>query len=340
MTALPSIGYSIMISILNWNTADMTLQCIDSLLAMQLPENYIAQIFVVDNGSGEDDFAKLKEGVSSRQVELHREAKNLGFAGGHNVAITRAVMGQSDFVWLMNSDALVEENTLTLLIDTMREFQECGAVSPVIVATNDVEKMDFCGNVHDWQNLTSIRALTVEEAMKLQNESPANVWVTGTAILMRTSALAQVGGLDASLFAYYEDDDICARLSKAGWLCRTVFDARIRHAVFEKHFDRPPHFHYLTNRNYLAFWYKNTPTPYRKLLWLKLVDRGFYEINRLYRRGMDTQANAGLLGIHDFIVGRSGFPDLARKTPLPTRLLRRMFAWSQSKALKATLRNQ
>lgn len=339
MTARSDSTCSVTISVLNWNTADQTLDCVRSLLELHCPENCTVQILVIDNGSREDDFAKLNSGLNLNNVIVHREKQNQGFAGGHNISIARAVAEKTDFIWLVNSDALVESNTLALLLDEMAAHPTCGAVSPMIVATNDDQKMDFCANVHDWKNRSSIRATTLAEGMRLQQESPANVWVAGTAVLFRVATLAQVGPLDASLFAYYEDDDIAARLSKAGWVSRTAFNAKIRHAVFEKHFDRPPHFHYLTNRNHLAFWYKYTPAPHRRLLWLRLLDQRFYDINRLYLRGLTTQADAGLLGIHDFITGRFGVPDLTRQIPFGTKLLQRFFSVTQRKALRNTPRS-
>jgi GT2 family glycosyltransferase len=330
--------YSVLISILNWNTAAMTLRCVDSLLGLAHPLNSRVEIYLIDNGSRDEDFTLLKKGIDPARVTLHRESKNLGFAGGHNIGIDYAIEHEHDYIWLMNSDALVESATLDGLIAEMNANPTCGAVSPVIVATDDEFKMDYCGNVHDWANRTSIRAETVAEARKLQHERPNDTWVAGTAVLFRVAALAKVGGLDARLFAYYEDDDIAARLSAAGWVSRTAFDTRIRHAVFEKHFDRPPYFHYLTQRNYLAFWYKNTPPPYRRLLWLKLLDMSFYDVNRLYRRGFTKQADAAALGVMDFLTGKFGPPDLQRPVPLAMKLLVKIVSLLQYKALQKTPR--
>ena len=325
--------HKVIISILNWNSAELTLKCIRSLLALSVPTNCQIQITVIDNGSEERDYLTLKDGIDPGLVHLHRQPENLGFAGGHNVTINQALKLGVDFIWLMNSDAVVESAALSILLHEMASHPDCGAISPVIVSTDDDLTFDFCGNVHDWVGRGSIRATDLTSAMVLQEKHPADYWVAGTAVLFRVKALSEVGILDSRLFAYYEDDDICARLSKAGWTSRTAFQARARHAVFARHFDRPAHFHYLTNRNHLFFWQKHTPSAFRRLLWLKLIDYQFFEINRLYRRGLIMQGDAGLLGIHDFLVGRMGRPILKRRVPILTRMLQRLMALVQHKAL-------
>ncbi len=327
---------TILISILNWNTADATLACVQSVLDLAIPPGVTLSLIVIDNGSERDDFQRLRQGLlqhARADVVLHREERNHGFAGGHNIAIRQAIDCRHDYIWLVNSDALIEERqTLATLTAAMQADPRCGAASPVIVTLEDARKVQFAGAMHDWSHRQSPR-FDVEESKKLHEKSAEHLWVLGTAILFRVAALREVGLLDERLFAYFEDDDIAARLSRAGWHSRVVFDAVVRHPQFRTETDRPAYYFYLMKRNYLIFWYQHTPAPFRKMLLLKLLDQSLFEANKLYRKGFMRQGDASLLGIHDFLMRRYGPPDLSRRVPLFMRLLCRLFRVQQAQAL-------
>lgn len=327
---------SILISILNWNTADATLACVQSVLDLASPAGMAVSLIVIDNGSENDDFDRLQQGLTKhtqRNLVLHREDVNRGFAGGHNIAIRRAIDQENDFIWLVNSDALIDEpDTLSTLAAAMLADRKCGATSPVIMTLDNARKVQFAGATHDWHRRQSPR-FDIEESKKLHERSAEHLWVLGTAILFRVEALREVGELDERLFAYFEDDDIAARLSRAGWCSRVVFDAVVRHPQFRTETDRPAYYFYLMKRNYLFFWYKHTPAPYRKMLFLKLLDQSLFEANKLYRKGFVRQGDASLLGIYDFMMRRYGPPDLSRPVPIAMKLLCKLFRVQQAQAL-------
>ena len=97
----------VLASILNWNSAASTIECVDSLLRQRLPAGVALEIWVIDNGSAAPDVALLAEWLAGRPVQLRREASNHGFAGGHNLALQHALASGVDFAWLVNSDAEV-----------------------------------------------------------------------------------------------------------------------------------------------------------------------------------------------------------------------------------------
>lgn len=324
----------VLISVLNWNTASTTLECIASLLALDENPSIVVRIVVIDNGSTQSDWDLLNAGTAALPVTLVRQEVNLGFAGGHNLAIQMAIDEKADFIWLVNSDAVVDRDCLGKLVQLMNEHSDCGAVSPVTVAADDPTSIDFCGAKHDWQRLESVRATSIDEARAWEIESPETMWVRGTVVLYRIEALKQIGSLDSGLFAYYEDDDIGARLSKAGWSSRMAFDARSRHVRFasdEAH--RPPYFFYLMTRNGLRFWLTHTPTKHRRWIRLRLIDRSIFMANILVSKSRHDKAQACLLGIGDAMRGTGGPPVLARKVPYHIELLRRVLMIQHAKHL-------
>lgn len=323
MTSFPATSASptsalakpkVLVSILNWNGAGKTLHCLASIKDEQASTSALADVsvLVLDNGSRSDDCAALQAAIPAF-VSLKCLPVNLGFTGGHNIAITSAIAEGYDFIWLLNNDAEVVPGTLLKLVQEIMHDAKTGAVSPVLRDSADRSTVVRCVNTHNWTDWESNRITAFDEAQRLQDTEPTSVWLDGTAILFRVAALAQTGPLDDRLFAYYDDDDIGTRLARHGWHSRCVFSATVYHDVRQTFEEYPPYLVYLLQRNHLLFYYKHTPAPYRRKLYLRLVDKAFFEANRRCDRGLPEQGDMMLLAIEDFVRGRFGPPMMNRK---------------------------
>jgi GT2 family glycosyltransferase len=221
------------------------------------------------------------------------------------------------------------------MIHIMEEDPGCGAVAPLCIAGHDPEHINFLGARHDWKNLASVRSSSLTETASLEKTNPDAQWIAGTAVLFRVAALKQIGLLDEKLFAYFEDNDISARLAAAGWKNRVALDAKVIHACHQgKDTNRPPYFFYLMQRNFFHFWRKNTPLAYRRFLSLRLLDRSLYEVNRLYYGGYKQLGDAPLLGASDGFWGISGAPRLDRSPSRSIVFLKWLLSIQHGRALK------
>jgi len=322
----------VLISILNWNKAPDTLECLRSLRA-QVRDGFSVDVLVIDNGSAPADYAALQASVDSAWVTIKRIDRNLGFTGGHNVAIAMAIEQSYDFIWLLNNDATVAPDTLSKLVNAIVPDASCGAVSPVLYPEAGTAHEHGWGITHDWRSRSHDWIPDAHASMQLHATHPDAVCLTGTAILLRVQALREVGSLDARLFAYYDDNDIGTRLARGGWRSKVVFDASAIHAL-RTLAEQPPYFFYLMFRNELIFWHTHMPAAHRKLLWLKLVNQSLYHVHRLRYRGFARQADSALLGVWDFIRGTSGAPKLDRKPPLAMRAASRLLAYMHERQLR------
>lgn len=322
----------VLVSILNWNTAEMTAACVDSVRRLVVDPGVQLQVLVIDNGSAPADWALLQQRLDGTDIELRRNEANLGFAGGHNVAIELAQARELDFIWLVNSDSLLEPASLAGVLKVMADDPQCGAVSPVVRVLENHADIDFCGSHHDWSNLTYVRAKTIAEARAAEASRPFDMWLTGTVILFRMQALQAVGRLNENLFAYYEDDDIGVRLARAGWRNRMAFDTSALHASPPAK-ERPPHYFYLMYRNAFLFYVQHTPAPYRRMIRLRLMDRAIFTANRLRRKGLAKSADACLLGALDGWRGQGGTPRLNRSPPRFMQLARQVLQFKQRRWL-------
>jgi GT2 family glycosyltransferase len=115
--------------IVNYNRADLTLQCARSLKA----QNYTRlELVVVDNHSAEQDWSTLQRGADS-SVILCRADRNLGYAGGLNVG-AKLDTGQSpDYILALNSDITLDaSDSVLLLVRALQENSRRVACSPLI----------------------------------------------------------------------------------------------------------------------------------------------------------------------------------------------------------------
>lgn len=304
----------ILVSILNWNGAEKTAHCLAALQDELATASSVADVsvLVIDNGSRSEDRAALQDDLPTFAT-LKCLPTNLGFTGGHNIAIASAIEEGYDFIWLLNNDAEVVPGALLELVKEILLDDKIGAVSPVLRNSDDRASIIRCVNTHNWVGRASDRIVVIEEAKRLQETAPGTLWLDGTAILFRVKALMQTGPLDDRFFAYYDDDDIGARLSRHGWHSRCVFTATAYHDVRYTFEEYPLYLVYLLQRNHMLFFYKNTPAPYRNKLYLRLIDMAFFEANRRRDRGLPEQSDVMLLAIEDFIRGRFGPPSMNRK---------------------------
>lgn len=324
----------VLVSILNWNKASDTLACLRSL-RHQVQDGFSADVLVIDNGSGQDDYLQLRDAADADWVTVKRLDKNLGFTGGHNVALQMALDQGYDFAWLLNNDATVAPDTLAKLVNVIRADERCGAVSPVLYPEAGTAQEHGWGITHDWRSRSHDWVPSAAASKQLHDTDPEAVCLTGTAILLRVQALRAIGLLDERLFAYYDDNDIGTRLARGGWRSKVVFDASAIHAL-RTVAEQPPYFFYLMFRNELIFWHTHMPDQHRKLLWLKLVNQSLYHVNRLRHRGYARQADSALLGVWDFICGNTGAPRLGRTPPLPMRMACRLLGHLHGRQLRMT----
>ena len=319
----------VLISILNWKSADKTLECVQSVQRSIFPNTLQCDIRVVDNGSGSVQVDTLKAGLPS-DVELVVNPVNTGFTGGQNLNIRHALTHGYDYVFLLNNDTVVDSLAIAEVIREMSSDTRCGAASPVIARLGNRDIIDFCGAIHDWSLIDTVRARSNLETRRFMADHPDDVWAVGTALMLKVAALREVGVLDERMFAYYEDDDLGVRLKAAGWRTRIVLNAVIEHACFDGDmYQRQPYFFYLMTRNAIFFALKHVPSGYRKGLRLRYIDRSLVMAEKLFSQGHADKAHACMLGLADGLAGIGGAPVLDRPVPLWVRALRPLSrAWN------------
>ncbi len=112
----------ISIIIINYNTYDLTCQCIESIYRNEKETDY--EIILVDNASNECDPEKFKRQFPD--IILIKSNKNLGFAGGNNIGIQQANGG---YILLLNSDTELLNNAISIAYHTIKSDNSIGILS-------------------------------------------------------------------------------------------------------------------------------------------------------------------------------------------------------------------
>ena len=237
--------------VLNWNQPALTLECVRHLGS--LAPAGLGPVLVVDNGSTPENLAALSGGLPDG-VELLRSGRNLGFAGGMNVGIARALGAGAGAVWLLNNDAFPRPGCLEALAEALAADATLAAVTPALFYP-DGGRQAVGGRF-----ALGSPAVAPLFAGQVPRGAEAGVYVTGAAPLVRAESLKRAGLFDERFFAYWEEVDLCARFARLGLGVGDVPEAECVHyegatsggarSVFAE---------YLTARNPYLLAYKHLP---------------------------------------------------------------------------------
>ncbi len=214
------------IVIVSFNTAHLLADCLCSI--PQGAEELDYRTIVVDNGSKDGSAEMLARDFP--HVRLIQNSRNRGFGAANNQGI-HASTGR--YVVLLNSDTRVLPGALKRLVDFMEARPQAGACGPRLARPDGrTQPFAFGGDptprylfARGWTRLIQHRPLHDWET---QQPQPVD-WVSAACLIARSEALEQIGGFDERYFMYFEDNDLCLRLRRAGWQVWYDPDATITH---------------------------------------------------------------------------------------------------------------
>lgn len=209
-------------------------------------------------------------------VQVSSDGDNLGFGSGNN-----RLLRQSSAPWilLLNQDAVPEPDALAV-------------VSAAIASAQS--------NVAAWE----LRQIPYEHPKLYDPSSLVTPWVSGAAVVLRRTAMDEVGGFDPAIFMYAEDVDLSWRLRAAGWTLAYLPRAAVFHDTYARPGEEKP---------------------------LQAVEGTFNNLLLRTRFGSWFDVLIGVLGVARQVCARSSFP--GRRTAfaaLLPRFLRRAVRFRRS----------
>lgn len=214
--------------IINYFSAKLALKAVDSIIRSSSLDKI--EIVVVDNSCDVGEEKTLKSRLPA-DVHLVVNTKNVGFGKACNQIFDQT---DSDFFLLLNPDALLIDDALIKLHQTLLDNPQVGAVSPQAFWDEDLKF--FIPPAHSPLLFfiqpellqAGVRSYIYAFSARLWRRYSLKVWfaksmvrvmnICGGHVLLRREAVLKSGGLfDPRFFLYFEDTDLFMRMDKAGY---------------------------------------------------------------------------------------------------------------------------
>jgi GT2 family glycosyltransferase len=206
-----------MISIVipNLNGKEHLKSCLPSI-AVQKADNF--KVIVVDNGSTDGSAKFVKD--SYPEAEIIRFESNTGFAAAVNAGIVKATeQFDPDYILLLNNDIELEQDFLSIAINTFEEVPECDIIAVKMMNFYKRNIIDDTGNFITKKGGTSYPRGNGQEDTG-QFDKPEFIFgACAGAAFYRKEVFEKIGLFDESFFAYLEDIDLAFRAQLAGLKC-------------------------------------------------------------------------------------------------------------------------
>ncbi len=260
--------------LLNWNSADDTIECLSNLIAC----NVSAKFIVADNASAdgsavtiaewaiaqklrtlsvdEADIDSSKVKPSDYDLVIICNSANHGFAGGNNTSIRFASSRSDDgFIWLLNNDARVNAETFPKIIERFSKDDSIGFVGSAIRYYERPDTLQCFGGciVHPIIGKRTLygKGMNIGE---IQSLSDSNIdYLMGASLAIRPKVIADIGLMEHAYFMYAEEMDWQLRGKNAGWTIAVAPESHIFHKGAASTSGRSHMYHYYINRASVMF---------------------------------------------------------------------------------------
>lgn len=221
------------IIIVNWNTKKLLEECLNSVFKFTKGINFEA--IVVDNNSKDGSVQMVEQKFP--KVNLVKNQKNEGFAKANNIGIKKA---KGKYIFLLNSDAYLIENSLLKLMQLAKKQKNLGVLAPQLL-NSDKSIQQSVGFFPDLPQIffwmTFLDDLPLGQYLKPYHvdhnifyKSTQKVdWITGAAMFIPKNVIEKSGPLDEKIFMYGEDVEWCWRIKKAGFEILLTPETKIVH---------------------------------------------------------------------------------------------------------------
>lgn len=251
----------ISIVIVTWNVKEFLKQCLHSVY--KETKGLKIEVVVVDNASTDGTSEMVKEEFP--QVRLITAEKNLGYTKANNLAI-RTILneGQSDFILILNSDTVFQNNAVDQMAFYLINNPDVGGVSPALILPDGKFQTGTAGFLPTaWTGFAyffflfklfpkKIKSFFIEPSYFSKKGKIVSVdWMSGACLMLRKETLEKTGLMDEEYFIYADDIDLGKRMKQEGFLLHYLPWLHVLHyhgITFDK-------IHKRTNTDWLVMLY-------------------------------------------------------------------------------------
>jgi len=272
---ISSSSNAVSLIIVNYNACECIVACVSSALGQ------VGEVIVVDNASSDDSLVQLEAAFpGDPRLKIVRNRENLGFAAACNMGADQST---GSYVFFLNPDCVLAQGSVSRLLRVIDEHQNVGMVGGLLLNPDGTEQAGGRRAIPTpWRSF--VRAFGLSRfadrwprlffdfhlhKQPLPTYSIVVEAISGACMLVRRTAMRDVGAWDEGYFLHCEDLDFCMALRRKGWKIMFVPDARVVHDRGVCSRSRPIfvewHKHRGMMRFYRKFFRHQYPGP---LMWL------------------------------------------------------------------------
>lgn len=175
---------------------------------------------VVDNESTD---GTVEYATQHEAIQLIRSGGNLGYGRAANIGVHRSC---EDWIIIANPDVSFKPGAIDALHEASSRWPRAGVLGPQILTPDGLiypsaRELPSLGRgighaLCGWWWPTNPWTSGYRREREAPTERTTG-WLSGACLFVRREAFEAVGGFDESYFMYFEDTDLCERLSAAGW---------------------------------------------------------------------------------------------------------------------------
>lgn len=218
----PAVAADLVTIVVNWNTVGLLDDCLASIVAAT-PAGVRNELVVVDNASTDGSVEHLWRAWPEVRVLVNE--RNEGFCRANNRAIAAS---DAPEVLLVNTDARLAPDAIAVLRRRLHDDARAAVVGPRLqygdgsfqrwTAGGELSLRTFANHFLGLDRYADRHPRC--EGIYLAHDTGVAFrpgWVSSAVMLLRRSALDEIGLLDERIFVYMDDVDLCQRAVDAGW---------------------------------------------------------------------------------------------------------------------------
>ncbi len=198
------------IILVNYNGCQDTLECLRSLDKLTYPA---FNVIVVDNASSDHSETMIRQHYPT--ITVLQSGSNVGYAGGNNLGIRRALDQGADYIWLLNNDTVVDPEALSHLVQRMQQNPKIGMCGSTLLYYHQRDTVQVLGGAtyNKWLGISSHLGMNepatlVHDSLEVERQL---AYIIGASLLVSRTFLETVGLMNEAYFLYFEEIDWATR---------------------------------------------------------------------------------------------------------------------------------
>jgi GT2 family glycosyltransferase len=225
------------ICVLTHHQPELLPRCLEACFSEIERAGVAGEVILIDNASA--DGSPQRAAAMFPGLRVIRNEQNLSFSAANNEAIA-ASRGTS--ILILNDDALLQENSIALMLDKLKADESIGALAPKLLNVDGSPQWEY-----DNRRFPRLRHIICEalglDRLMLKNSVTRRIFtlsrdpnrsgeaehLAGACLLVRKAVVDRVGAFDEQFPLWFEDTDLCYRIKESGWSLYYLESARVVH---------------------------------------------------------------------------------------------------------------